>query len=178
MDGPAALLSQLRRAQGLDWRDICPVVAAGAWRAVDGQCLCPIALGSALCDFAGLPDLALKDAALQVGPVNQPILLLPFLSGLAALRGCAVRIDWPAGAVMVSGEGGIAGDTRALVQAKPGMFALSVSTEPVVAAPNEIAMLQIATQTLRDLNALAMRTTVPPSEQSRADAGAGTNDND
>lgn len=178
MDGPGALLAQLRMAQDRPWREICPQIVAGAFHAAPGGLLCPIALGSALCDHARLPDTSIHDKPLKIGPVSQPVLLLPFLADLARLRRTAVRLHWPQGAVSLAEDGAIAGELNRLAAAEQVEASLSVdAAAPTMPSPeNEPPFVPQAI--LAGLNAYALRTTVPASEASRAGAGAASSDND
>ncbi|AUH65979.1 hypothetical protein CX676_18950 [Paracoccus zhejiangensis] len=99
----AQLLEHLRAAGNGIWFERSPLVARGQWQAAGRKALCPVALGAALCDHAGLPEgLGAKDR-LTAGPVSWPVLLLPFLATLAgsaradALAGGdgAGRPGWP-----------------------------------------------------------------------------------
>ncbi|WP_372835614.1 DUF3726 domain-containing protein [Puniceibacterium confluentis] len=178
LDGPGVLLAQLRDAMDRDWHEICPVVAPGRFQAADGGCLCPIALGSALCDHAGLPETAMDETALRIGPVSHPVLLLPFLANLASVQGGCVQLDWPRGTVLLTAEGGISSAAGMLAKETRLDAELSVHG----AAPDDSmqpgAPLFVPAATLSGLNAFALRTTVPASEASRAGAGAAVGDND
>lgn len=178
LDGPGVLLAQLRDVEDRPWREICPVVAPGVFRAADGGCLCPIALGSALCDHACLPETAMDETALRVGPVNHPVLLLAFLSDLSRARGEDVRLNWSGGTVLLTADGQLSGDTARLATETR----LDAELSPYGAAVDEpeapCEPLYVPTETLSGLNAFALRTTVPASEASRAGAGAATGDND
>lgn len=178
LDGPGALLAQLRDAMGRPWREICPVVAQGEFQAGDGGGLCPIALGSALCDHARLPETAMDKTTLRVGPVNHPVLLLAFLSDLARIRGAAVRLSWPRGRVLLTWAGGIVGNVEALGQETRTDVELSLDSAVSGDPPAPCPPLHVPTTTLSGLNGFALRTTVPASEASRAGAGAATGDND
>lgn len=178
LDGPGALLAQIQAAEGHPWNEICPVVAPGQFRPADGGCLCPIALGAALCDHARLPETAIEDAPLSVGPVSHPVLLLPFLSDLARTLGERVRMDWPGGSVRLFGDGRIFGDVGTLTGESRLEATLSVSTTAPDAPMATVAPLFVQAETLRDLNAFALRTTVPASEASRDGAGAAPGEND
>jgi hypothetical protein len=140
--------------------------------------MCPITLGAALCDFADLPETALSRGPLRLGPVGRPVLLLPFLCGVCAVQGIAIRIDWPGGTVTVDKAGTLSGDAAALRRERAAV--LSVSDWRASSADRAIAPRRpaVGLDTLRGLDDLAMRTTVPPSEASRAGAGATTSDND
>lgn len=178
LDGPGALLAQLQGADGKAWHEICPVVRSGRFQAAEGGILCPIALGAALCDFAGQPETAMQDAALQIGPVNHPILLLPFLADLARVLGTNLGLTWAEGHVQVTRDGRISGDAGQLADERRLSGDLSVQSALSEAPMRPGAPLFVPASTLRDLNTFALRTTVPASDASRAGAGAAANDND
>lgn len=178
LDGAGALLAQLRDAADRPWQEICPVVAPGGFRAANGGSLCPIALGAILCDHARLPETAMDATPLQLGPVNHPVLLLPFLSELARARGHGLRLDWPGGAVLLTAGGRVFGDLAALA-AETGLQAqLSADSAALDEPTPPTTPGLVPTEILLGLNAYALRTTVPASDASRAGAGASAGDND
>lgn len=178
LNGPGALLAQLLEAKHRPWREICPVVSPGRFQAADGGCLCPIALGSALCDHARLPETAMDETTLRVGPVNHPVLLLGFLSDLARTQAANVRLAWSGGSVLLTADGRMAGDAAKLATESRLEAALSVQREAPDAPTAPGGPLYVSAETLNGLNAFALRTTVPASEASRAGAGATAGDND
>lgn len=174
---PSAMLSILENFNGADWREIRPVRTSGNWQAHGENGLCPIALGAALSDFAGLDDGGAGGGAIIAGPVGQPVAALPFLSAMAARLDKSVAAAWDRGQVVLGPEGSVSGEPEAL--ADLDSTTLQISTEDGQVEPGHgVANFNIDRATLVRLNALAMRTTVPASEQSRADAGASTGDND
>lgn len=175
LDGPAALLAQLNAADGRAWDEICPVVGAREFRAADGGHLCPIALGSALCDHLALSQTQCD--SLRIGPVTNPILLLPFLADMARTRQQGILMDWPGGTVTVGAAGATSGDIAALRRATLVEAHLKTATGPAPSAAGPPTPPTVSADTLGGLNAFAMRTTVPASAASRAGAGA-AGDND
>lgn len=177
LDAPAALLARLRGAEGREWTRMCPVVARGAWQPRADTPLCPIAVGSAICDFAGTPDGLRADQPLKIGPVSQPVLVLPFLADTAQRLGCDIRLRWETGEVGIFASGALSGDPAGLEALSCATLRLScdaLSGGPI-SRPGGVKSRR---DTLAALNALAMKTTVPPSEKSRADAGSASGDND
>ncbi|MEH6646851.1 DUF3726 domain-containing protein [Sulfitobacter sp.] len=177
INGPRHLFAHLDQAQGRPWSDLCPTVAHGAWQAPAGRALCPIALGATLCDYAGLPEGIKVGSSLQIGKVDHPVLLIPFLAGVAAATDMLFDIAW------TGGSAGLDGGAEVLEQAVTALDGLQVpitltarfgkpQTPKSVKAPN------ISAETVTALTSLAMRTTVPSSESSRAGAGSTTTDND
>jgi uncharacterized protein DUF3726 len=170
LDGPGALLAQLQSADGRAWYEICPVVGGEEFRAAGGAQLCPIALGSTLCDHVALA--VMQCDSLHVGPVTHPILLLPFLADMAQARQQSIRIDWPEGTVDVSANGHLSGDTEALAKVLRLEADLVANSSPQVESPQPVNLPLVSSDTLAALNTFAMRTTVPASAASRAGAGA------
>ncbi len=174
IDGATALLARLDGAAGRAWADLCPVVGPGKWAGQGRNPICPVALGAALSDHCELPEGRLA-GGLSVGPVSHPVLVLPFLSRVASVLGGAVRLCFAGGAIDV-GSDGLSGDAGRLAGLAEAAFTLSPGPGP--AGPGRPPASGSPLATLSALADLALRTTVPPSARSRADAGAGTGDND
>lgn len=177
LDGASALLAHLAQADGMPWQDVSPAVHKGEWVSRGGGLLCPVAVGTALSDYCGLPEGSLAEGGLAVGPVSQPVLLLPFLSRVAGQLQRAVACAGDGFRVTVSEKGHIAGNPDQLATLSRASIALTAHEAPAESSRqgNDFAC---GRSTLTGLNDLAMRTTVPPSAKSRADAGAATTDND
>lgn len=176
-DGPGLLYAQLDAAQGRQWQDLCPTVAPGHWHAQGDGALCPIAVGAALCDYAGLAEGIFPGCAVQIGMLDHPVLLIPFLATIALSSDIIIGIEWRGGTVCI--DGAHDGLTRA-VNALDGLrspFVIRARSGQMNLA-HESTVPGIAADTIAGLNELAMRTTVPASEASRAGAGATSSDND
>ncbi len=170
LDGPGALLAYLDRANA----DVPGLVLEGTRFRAGGQgSLCPVALGAALSDFAatGLDHL-------RAGPVHRPLLVLPFVHQIACASGGQAVLGWDGQQVSVSAAGDIAGDLAALAE----LDAAEIAVAPAAGMPGQAAPQGApaapATETLARLDGFAMRTTVPASAASRADAGSADGDND
>lgn len=179
IDGPGHLCTHLEQAQGRDWAELCPDVKLGDWRAIDDHTLCPIILGATLCDYAALSEGPVAECSITLGRVDCPILLLPFLAGIAQKHGVLITVSWPDGSVCI----GQNADWLAAASDPLGgrMAELSLTAKPGVAkAPptGQHPNVNTSSETIATLNAFAMRTTVPASEQSRAGAGSTLGDND
>jgi Protein of unknown function (DUF3726) len=175
LDGPGALLRLLEQAA----QPVDPLaITTGVWRAAAGGSLCPIATGAALCDFALLQEAGTGTAGLQIGPVRQVLLLLPFVCVFAAMHGKAARVTLSAGSVLVQPTGVVTGDTRSIETA--GMAKVHLVLAPAhTDAPLPVRLPHaVAASALAHLNQFALHTTVPPSALSRAGAGAEVDDND
>lgn len=154
-----------------------PEIADGRWRSQRGP-LCPIATGAALGDRAA--EIA-TDKGMILGPVAQPILLVPFIASSADATGTPLRIGWP-GAVVSRGDG----ETRADITDRAALTL--AQTDEVIITPGHASgggritrawrgdMAQEAAKTLADF---ASRTYAPATPESRlSGAGAGLTDND
>ena len=172
-DGVGLLTQHLTQIDGVDWRDLFPIVHAGDWSAPAGIPLCPIAVGATLSDFCDLPEGRL-DQGLSIGPVGYPLLLIPFLARISDHLGCGIVVEDGEKRVSV-GMDAVNGNTNALDTPSAKVLSLSIGEPPAVTAPPNYHCEPGAIATL---GSFALRTTVPPSERSRADAGAGPSDND
>ncbi|MDH5797376.1 MAG: DUF3726 domain-containing protein [Paracoccaceae bacterium] len=177
INGPSHLYAHLDQAQGRPWTDLCPTVTPGVWQAPVGRVLCPIALGATLCDYAGLPEGIKAGSSLKIGKVDHPILLIPFLSTIAVSQNILFNIAWAGGAAHLDGGSeGLLNAAAALDgQQVPITLTASFGT-PHAASAGKVP--SISSEVISALNTLAMRTTVPSSDSSRAGAGPTTSDND
>lgn len=155
-----------------------PVISNAFWASSDGKPLCALTTGAALSDFA-TSVFASYDGHLQVGPVRQPVMLLPFIAECAATMSGNIALEWD-GCRLIVGNG-IKADIEtlsALISANAATVTLSKCNE--VTHPDRSNVFALAyPHTIAALDGLALRTTVPASEQSRnSGAGAGISDND
>lgn len=175
MDGPAVLLAYLQSGV-VDCRESL-VISTTEWLRPDAQRLCPIALGAAISDFSETPFSPIGATRASMGLTAAPVLVVPFLAVAAQRTGHCVGLYWDGGVVVV-GPGGIAQEDAVtlvnVAQAEIGIQAVSET----VSTPVSLTTCQMDRSTAEALNSFAMKTTVPPSEKSRADAGAGESDND
>lgn len=177
INGPSHLYAHLDQAQGRPWSNLCPMVTPDAWQAPVGRALCPIALGATLCDYAGLPAGIKAGSSLKIGKVDHPVLIIPFLAVIAASHSILFDIAW------TDGTAHLDGGSKALLMAATALDGRQVPItltarfgKPQVASASKVP--RISAEVISALNTLAMRTTVPSSESSRAGAGATTSDND
>ncbi|WP_083649555.1 DUF3726 domain-containing protein [Salaquimonas pukyongi] len=184
LNGATALLHHLRTYQGKSWEEISPVAGEGHWRTSGTVPMCPIALGAALCDHAGLPESFPDASGLVVGPVSQAVLVLPFLADIAGRLGMEITVkiqpgEFQTGSICLSPGGLIPVEAEELIGADA--IVLTIVSGPARAGSTkgeDVVLAEIDRPTLAGLNALAMKITVPASEQSRAGAGAQASDND
>ncbi len=191
LDGAGVLATHLRSAQGNSWQDICPVVEPGEWHArTVGQPLCPIALGATLSDHVCVDPALFDGHGLCVGEVNFPGLLLPFIAMAAAAMDNPICVRLEHDVVCIGASGELSGDVSALLAVDCDALVIVVDkrvaeqdlaldeslSDPATELPARIAPL--GSDALTFLNELSLRTTVPSSAASRANAGAVGSDND
>ncbi len=178
IDGASAILAQLDRVDGLDRSAMRPVLVDGAWRANGVAPICPIWLGAALSDFTQIAESGQGDPGISCAPVSRPLLILPFLSGIAKAARRSVRAEWQGGAVVLSADGDVGGDVVKLASVAEAELTISCAEDATAVPFDKGPAPVIAKATISALSAYAMRTTVPASDASRADAGAAESDND
>lgn len=175
INGPSALLAYLE-SEVTDCAGRLELTPQGGFKS-DTKQFCPIALGTAISDHAGTGIGPVGSSRVPLGMTAAPVLILPFLAGAARRTGQTVCLEWKGGVVRV-GEAGVslsAGSELAGVgQAEITIHAIS-ETEEMVQTPD---LCRLDRGVIEALNRWAIKTTVPPSEKSRADAGAGESDND
>jgi len=176
-DGPRYLKEHLAHAQGRDWAHHRPTVTPDAWQAPSGKALCPVTLGAALCDHADLPGGPLSGDTIRIDTVDHPALLLPFLATIAVSGDSLTDIAWEDGAVCIGGEPSALAPAIAAFEGRRMPLSLTARPGKVQAVPDADTP-RIAAATIAALNDLAMLTTVPASDASRAGAGSTAGDDD
>ncbi len=163
MDGCAALARTLTQFDGADFMDISPNVQGEQWSA-KGDVLCPLIAGAVLSDHAN----KLRAQAVNVGPVLEPSLLIPFAALCArALQG-VVTVEFPGGVAILDGNNlsysGHAGSATEIVVIRLG---------GELGTPNAAVSRGNPESSAWDaLNKFAQRTYAPATEESRM-KGAG-----
>jgi hypothetical protein len=155
-----------------------PVVTAGAWRAAHGERVCPIAAGAALSDFAALPE-GIGEGGLTIVATACPAVILPFAAQAAQRTGRAIRVAWPGLDAMLAPQGhwvSGTGDSVAVAEATVTLTAAAKRSSPLEQLRR--TGRGVARDVWQRLDDLAMRTTVPATARSHADAGAAASDND
>lgn len=181
-----SLVTKAARGAGLPWghaEEACwaadwlarRALPAGEWAAhwlaatVEGR-PGPVEIGTALSDRLAFADLPLSMEPLPDG-LPAPGYLLPFLHRIAERRGPISIIDAIGTVARVDPDGTVA-------------FGPSWSDTPRnwsvtdCAHPEDPSRVRVTPSLIECLETLALRTTVPPSEASRRNAGAATTDND
>jgi hypothetical protein len=177
LPGPELLARHLEACEHKPWAQAAPLIDGRAWRARGGGRLCPLAAGTALCDRAGLAD-GPGGEPLVMRNVASPALVLSFASFAAARLGASLAVEWDGVQALVTG-GGLAALTGLEDLEAPQTGALRLTMLPAAQTTRQPCDGRVVELSLwRRLDRLALLTTVPPSERSRADAGAATTDND
>ncbi|SHH94472.1 DUF3726 domain-containing protein [Marivita hallyeonensis] len=163
VDGCAALAGTLRVFDGAQLHNRMPRQVDGFWQAETGDA-CPIALGAALLDRAGLTTGQVQ----TVGPIVHPILLVPFIAQIALVNGCAMRFH--AGSFQVVTDGKFIETLGAISEHAD---TARVEQEGKLKAPNSHVSRATPDAAVWDvLNAFAHKTYAPATEESRR-KGAG-----
>ena len=180
LDGASMLARHLRSAQGKSWLDICPVVEPGAWLAMSpGQPLCPIALGATLSDHLGVDSALFNGKGLRVGEVSSPALVLPFLAmAAAAAQEHAICVRHQDDVVRIDAKGCVSGDVSTLLAMELATLIITVDRQDSTVKSGQVEPSPVSADALAFLQELSMRTTVPTSTASRANAGSTGSDND
>jgi len=172
-DGLGALLACLAAQRSM------PHLAPGQVIGQGQGLLCPLHTGSVLLDSVEISDGPLA-GPLQLAPLCQPLLMLPFLAQAASVLGQQLVVAYKAGTVALPGPAPLPVAPSALCGALRLGLGAPLGPEwrgPTARVPQGRAACDAAT--LAALELLALKTTVPATEASRrSGAGAGTNDND
>ncbi len=156
-----------------------PQIIKGQWLSVSSP-LCPVVTGTAMSDF-GWPGIGgCVDQPIELTQVACPIILVPFLSGCAVAAGRSLSIVSASGQLTVDREGqlvsgGVFGDDQ---YATVHIVESGASVPDTNSAFKLRRRASVAAVEMQILEAMAHRTYVPASEQSRSGAGAGLSDND
>ncbi|WP_435258473.1 DUF3726 domain-containing protein [Thioclava sp. FR2] len=182
LDGLSPLLAHLGQVEISGWHQMRPRWSLGGWDNENAKVpLCPIALGMTLSDFAASSDSekGFSQRLSIAGKVAFPVLVLPFLSTIIPPQLEALKVDLNDVSLTLGNEYIHAGeplDAAKLLTVEQSPLRLAQASAPYPSRSNQC--VATPAETLAGLERLALQTTVPPSLQSRADAGAGGSDND
>ncbi len=175
--GASELLALLDIGSGPSWGLRGPTIASEGWLAPTSQPICPILCGAAISDFAQRTEADCDKTSLRLPPMFRPILMLPFVAGLAASRGINIRMVC---GDIVMAEVDHSGAVVSVSSAFPDVSSVTISGGEGLDPRSETKrdLLPMSPENYAALNRYALKTTVPASEASRAGAGAGGTDND
>jgi len=174
LPGSEAMLAQLINIDGTDCHQNGPDVGSEVWTAQSGT-LCPLMTGAAISDHA--TQIAAQGSA-KLGPVSNPLLLLPFVATTASRAGSQIEVSWQGTKATVTAKVVVVenGDTLTSDKAETVECRL-VDGATIEDTANERCV--IPASTWAELGKLGHRTFAPDTEASRlAGAGAGLSDND
>lgn len=167
LPGPGMVLAFLQAAESAP-----PAIVAGCLCSPPETTVSPILSGAAILDLAPSMQwpLILKN-------VGYPMLLLPFVARAARCLDLCLQIDWQDTRVLVAPQGfhianeaGIA-SPQGDVEVQPGETGMKMWS------PRKSGH-GVPIEVWRALDTMALRTTVPATIRSSADAGAASSDND
>ena len=169
LDGPGALLEVLDKIESCG----TAVLSDGSIRPKAHPALSPITVGTALSDFAGL-----RPGPICAKSVVRPLLVLPFLHQMACAAQSARMLEWAQGSVAVDPSGAVCGEAALLEKLDVAEIVVSAAPTRPECAASVADPAPLQPEILKRLDDYAMRTTVPATAASRADAGSMDSDND
>ena len=179
LPGVALLARLLEANDGRSYQDMAPVIANGQWQASNGA-LCPVCTGAALSDHV---DLLVSGNPISFSKLDYPLLLAPFLDCSWHRGDLCFQLRWADTRLLVFAE------SLAIESGQDAAHLVDNVDEVTVTACSKndagrvfrprLGGVRISRAVWRQIEALAKRTYVPASEESRArGAGAGRTDND
>ena len=136
----------------------------------------PLQAGVMLADRLASGDALPASVALP-GDVPTPGYLLPFLHRIALGHGAIEVVAKGTFAALVAPDGAVALGP-AWGERAEGWHLRVAASRPLPPAPQMAARVRVSPSVVECLEGLSLRTTVPPSDASRRDAGSATTDND
>ena len=179
LPGVELLVGLLTANDKRSYASMSPVMADGHWWAGDGE-LCPVCSGAALSDRI---DLLTRGEQIRLSALAYPLLLAPFLDQSWRSDASTYELCWQNARVLVCADSvTVEGEPQSTFLVDfAGEVTVSISDCPEALPTHQFRVAGVKTSTAawRAMDALAKRTYVPASEESRAlGAGAGRIDND
>ena len=173
------LVRLLTANDGRSYASMAPVIADGRWQAAEGV-LCPVCTGAALSDRI---DVLARGEEICLGALAYPLLLAPFLDHSWRLDGTCYELRWPNGRVSVFAHGVTLECEKQSAHLNERVDEIKVSAgtrrQGNPTHHPRSGGVNTPLSAWRAMDALAKRTYVPATEESRArGAGAGRTDND
>ena len=153
---------------------LCVDTRTGAVTAPDDETpLCPLRTGAALSDHAALlPD------TVRIARVVWPVLLIPFVARSARRSKRAVTFTADGAQVTVASDQSLSGAVATFAALRAARVTLTPAPDLPAPTTPPVRAASPLPKVLTGLDALALRTTVPATAASRADAGSALDDND
>ena len=179
LPGVELLVRLLTANDGRSYASMAPVITDGRWQAVEGA-LCPVCTGAALSDRI---DVLARGEEICLGALAYPLLLAPFLDHSWRFDDASHELRWPNVCVSIFANGVTLECERppAYLSERVDEVNVSVGTQRKGNPTHRPRTGGVNTplSVWRAMDALAKRTYVPATEESRArGAGAGPTDND
>ncbi len=179
LPGPELLVRLLEANDGRPYSSMAPVIANGRWQASDGD-LCPVCSGAALSDHI---DLLTSGKAISLSRLAYPLLLAPFLDRSWRKNDLCFELSWPNVRLLVFANGVTIEGGQESEHLSEHVDEVEVTAgthkDARPAHRPRTAGVRVPVAVWRKIEALAKRTYVPATEESRArGAGAGRTDND
>ena len=175
LPGPEFMLAHLQNLAGNEYSGYIPDCDLEPWQCSSGT-LCPIITGAALADRAAI---MLDGHPIKLERTAYPLLLAGALGQAARFHQTAFTLCWAGVRLSCFSHGiSVSGDRDSLLLAEaPHVCCCQEDlSNPEQAAST--ASYSIDEAVFQQINALAFKTYVPASDESRAGAGAGLTDND
>lgn len=175
LPGPETMLRHLESIEYADYSTFAPDCNLHPWQA-SGGLLCPVITGAALADRAGQ---MLAGRPLKLGRSAFPLLLAASLGQAARHHETAFTACWDGLRLDCFGNGlSITGDRDSLLRAEVDEVCCCREENTSPQQLPSTGAYQIDQAVFKRIDALAFKTYVPATAESRAGAGAGLTDND
>lgn len=175
--GLSALDGALEGLAAQDWRRCFPAPSGTVWRSEAGE-VDGLLAGVTIADRAGLPLPFAGGNALVLDSVRRPLLILPFLSGVAGVIGTRLTVSLvPETPAIGVGPRSVAESSRA-IEALPLAKSVRIRQERNRAAQPDLPRLDgsipIDKEVYARIDRRAARTYVPESAESQARGAGGS----
>lgn len=179
LPGVELLIRLLTANDGRAYVSMAPEIVGHQWRAPTGD-LCPVCCGAALCDRM---DLFAGGEEIHLGATAYPLLLAPFLDPSRRSDMGSCELHWSNVRLLIAADGVRLECEHEVAHLSEHVDEVRVLVRSDRQAPSThhplVASVETPLDVWRAMNALAKRTYVPASEESRMrGAGAGRPDND
>lgn len=191
LDGTGALALHLQQVQGIEWQQRGLSLKFEEWLTHwRERLICPVWLGATLSDFACADQALFSFRGLRLGKVSYPYLLIPFIAIIAVDLKKTLSIQLDNCHVFIDSDSRVAGDLGCVHSIEISTVIITDISEnaasdiscwqncSIEAQAQRRRVSAVAEDAFQLLQQFALRTTVPSSIDSRANAGACSSDND